>query len=74
METPFSFVMVLLLCNQIISMGMSPLWTVQVNDAVSPELTASSPKSNGRICGRAIKQSKIPPTQLLNFKGLNRLS
>lgn len=48
-ETPFLFVMVLLLCSQIISMGMSPLWTVQVNDAVSPEFTASSPKPNGRI-------------------------
>lgn len=54
------FVMVLLLCNHVISIGMSPLCTVQVSEAVSPELTASSPKSNGKICGRAArKQSRI---------------
>lgn len=48
-ETPFSFVMVLLLCNQIISTGKSPLTTVQVTEAGSPLSTVSSPKSKGKI-------------------------
>lgn len=52
------FVMVLLLCSQVKSMGRSPLWTVQVKEAVSSESTASSPKSKGSICGRARARKK----------------
>lgn len=57
-ETPCLFVMVSLLCNHSMSMGISPRWTVQVSDAVSPELTASSPKSKGRIWGSAVDGDK----------------
>lgn len=35
--------------------GKSPLLIVQIAETISPEFIASSPKSNGTICGGTIK-------------------
>lgn len=43
--------MSLLLCNHLIDIGRSPLSTVQVREAGSPEFNASSPTSKGKIWG-----------------------
>lgn len=42
---------------QVMSMGKSPLLTVQVMEAISPEFTGLSENSNGDIEGGTVKSS-----------------
>jgi hypothetical protein len=54
-----SLVNVLLLCDQEICTGRSPLLIVQVKEVESPVFMVSSPKLNGKICGTTGKQFGI---------------
>lgn len=65
-KIPNSSSIVLLLCNQVMFSGRSPLCTKQFNDAGSPELTESSPKSNGKIWGGTVKSKNSQFTFALN--------
>ena len=53
-----------------ISIGRSPLFTVQVADTMSIANTASSPKSNGTICGETaqnVLEVVFKPICLMSF-------